>query len=316
MNEYLQRLDLLSTGQVKISVQNNAENNGTWRYHDLARHLYGWTDIFSDQFLDPTIRTDCQGRLQGPAIGFERDTVRTIAHYILGKHAYGMDDSIILNEINLDRSFYSILETVLHEQVHLWQQRFGEHPIKRKYHNHEYHNQEFVHVCESFGLHPFGIFGNHWKPADGPFEQLLKGYGILKPQESLVFPVIKGEKRNWWEKNREKGKSTLILYQCPCGQHVRVGKQEWPGATCNACGEPYQNIERKTKVEENVDKWIPIREAATIAGYDESTVRNLIFEGKIVYEKRPVVIQRVCVSLKDLIRYKKEVRIGRPSKKL
>lgn len=63
------------------------------------------------------------------------------------------------------------------------------------------------------------------------------------------------------------------------------------------------------------EEWMTIREAAAIAGYDESTVRNLIFGGKIVFEKRPVVIQRICVSLKDLMRYKKEVRIGRPPKK-
>lgn len=237
MHEHIQGVDLSSIEQAKTAVRYNAETDLTWRHHELAKQLYGWTDIFRDRFLDPIARLDRQGRLPGPVIGFDRDDVRTLAYYILGKNAYGIDDAIILNELNLDRPLYSVLETVLHEQVHLWQQRFGEHPVKRNY-----HNQEFVQKCESLGLHPFPILGFHWQPADGAFEQLLKEHLILKPQGELVFPVSEGQKRNWWQEDREKGRSTLVLYQCPCGQRVRVGKQDWPGATCHACGESYSKV--------------------------------------------------------------------------
>ena len=43
------------------------------------------------------------------------------------------------------------METLLHEQVHLWQQNFGEDPVRL---GRPYHNKEFVAKCEGLGLHP------------------------------------------------------------------------------------------------------------------------------------------------------------------
>ena len=76
------------------------------------------------------------------------------------------------------------------------------------------------------------------------------------------------------------------------------------------------NAEIRREEDEN-GKWVPVREAAEITGYAESTIRNLAREGKIALEKRrvPVIRNYVCVSIKDLLRYKKEVRMGRPPKK-
>ena len=39
--------------------------------------------------------------------------------------------------------------------------------------------------------------------------------GAFDTKTELVFPVNEGKKRNWWEQDREKGKSTLVPYQCP-----------------------------------------------------------------------------------------------------
>jgi len=43
------------------------------------------------------------------------------------------------------------LETLLHEQVHLWQQNFGKDPLKL---GRSHHNKEFIEKCESLGFHP------------------------------------------------------------------------------------------------------------------------------------------------------------------
>jgi hypothetical protein len=40
------------------------------------------------------------------------------------------------------------LETLLHEQVHLWQQNFGNDPVNP---GKPYHNKEFVEKCEHLG---------------------------------------------------------------------------------------------------------------------------------------------------------------------
>ena len=44
---------------------------------------------------------------------------------------------------------WAVLETLLHEQIHLWQQNFGEHSVERNY-----HNKEFVNKCKQLGLYP------------------------------------------------------------------------------------------------------------------------------------------------------------------
>ncbi len=239
MGERLNGIDLSATQTAKDAIRHNAEQDITWQHHEIAQQLYGWTDRFRDRFLDPIARVDRQGKLPGPVLGFEKTDHRILAYYHLGKNAFGLDDEIILNEVHLDAPLYSILEVVLHEQCHLWQQRFGEHPVQRNY-----HNQEFVAKAEALGLHPLPVIGCHWKMADGPFEVLMREYGIPKPEE-IYEPVGKGEKRNYWDKEKKEGKSTLSKWACGCGQVARIGKKNF-FATCDLCHEPFQPVNGKT----------------------------------------------------------------------
>ncbi|MBC7076709.1 MAG: hypothetical protein H5T92_00110 [Synergistales bacterium] len=241
MHERLKGIDLGSGEEAKRSIRYHAENDVTWEHHEIAKQLYGWTDIFRDRFLDPIARLDRQGRLPGPVLGFETFDHRAYAYYLLGHNAHGLEDEIILNEVHLNRPLYSILETVLHEQIHLWQQRFGEHPVTRNY-----HNKEFCQKAEALGLHPEPGTGCHLRPADGPFEALLREYGIYKPPEELLVPKV--EKVNWWELFKDladggerKGRSTLTKWSCGC-QNVRVGTKEFY-ARCTRCGELFVRVD-------------------------------------------------------------------------
>jgi len=74
------------------------------------------------------------------------------------------------------------LETLLHEQVHLWPQNFEEDPVKP---GKVYHNKEFVEKCESLGLHPMPAKGCHVAIADGIFAQLMGELGIERPDDVL-----------------------------------------------------------------------------------------------------------------------------------
>ena len=223
-------IDLSPTLEVKTAVRRNAETETTWKYHDIAKRLYTFTDIFRQRLIQPILKPD-QEVLPSPVIGFDYFDVRTLAYYRLGKNAYGIDDEIIFNERHLDRPMYSILETLLHEQLHLWQQRHGEHPVKKNY-----HNEEFVTKAENLGLHPFPIVGFHWKPADGLFQGLLLEHGIRKPEE--VWEVEEGEKRDWWidPDTKKKGRSTLHKWACPrCDLNIRVGVQRDIELACLPC---------------------------------------------------------------------------------
>lgn len=226
-------IDLSSGEQAKTSVRKHAESDLTWKHHEIAGQLYGWTDRFRDRLIDPVARID-RSTLPGPVIGFDSFDYRILAYYLLGKNAFGLEDEIILNEAHLDRPLYCILETVLHEQLHLWQQRFGQHPVKRNY-----HNQEFCEKAESLGLHPAPIIGCHYKPADGTFEALLREYGVYKPALAEQIELPKDKKRNWWEGERRKeGRSTLEKWSCSCGQHARIGTKAH-FAYCTLCKDPF-----------------------------------------------------------------------------
>ena len=252
--------------EAKGFVRKNAEGNPTWEHQELADQLYQWTDIFRDRLIDPVVVPGKEGKLPGPVIGFESFDYRVLAYYRLGKNAFGLDDEIILNEVHLQRPLYSILETVLHEQLHLWQQRRGQAPVTRNY-----HNSEFVQKCEGLGLHPELGSGVHLAPADGAYEALMAEYGIARPPMSDIWIVGPGEKRNWWvspDKER-KGRSTLSKWSCGC-QNVRVGTKEF-WAVCLKCGNPFMPVDDRAKQEANHESategrtlyQAPVREAGS-----------------------------------------------------
>ena len=75
------------------------------------------------------------------------------------------------------------METLVNEMIHLWQQNFGEHPIKP---GKVTLNVEFVRKCEYFGLHPRLGSGAHTRIADGLFEECMRRHGIPKPDTSQL----------------------------------------------------------------------------------------------------------------------------------
>ena len=110
-------------------IRKNAETAKDWEYREEAAFLYRWAVTFKERFLDPVARTD-RGRLPDPVIGFEPMRVEVLAGYTLARNPQGLLYEITFNARHLDRPQWEQLETLLHEQVHLWQQNSGEHPIK------------------------------------------------------------------------------------------------------------------------------------------------------------------------------------------
>ena len=143
--------------------------------------------LFKDRLLDPVLLTE-RRKLPDLVISFANlRNFSTLVAYRLMCNPQGL-----LYEITFNTEHYmeeggklvwrfgrlGQLETLLHEQVHLWQQNFGKDPVKP---GRVYHNKEFVEKCESLGLHPKIGEGYHLKLADGAFEILMRELGIAPP---------------------------------------------------------------------------------------------------------------------------------------
>jgi hypothetical protein len=224
---------LIETSNPKPEIRKNAEIAKDWEYSGEAKYLYGMAVLFKDRFLDPVLHTD-RGRLPDPVISFDNlRNMRTLAAYTLHRNPQGLLDEITFNTEHFEDQEgkkgwrfgrWAQLETLLHEQVHLWQQNFGEDPVKP---SKVYHNNEFVDKCESLGLHPMPVKGCHIAVADGVFAQLMGELGIERPDD---VPKLDGLKIDWFkflsdlEGKERKGTSTLKKWCCPeCGMKVRMG---------------------------------------------------------------------------------------------
>lgn len=236
---------LIEVANPQPEVRKNAEVAKDWPYTEEAVYLYRMATLLKDRFLDPVLLTDRQ-RLPDPVLSF--DNLRnqgTLAAYRLVRNPQGLLYEIILNtehytELDGKKTWifgkWAQLETLLHEQVHLWQQNFGKNPVKP---GKAYHNREFVDKCESLGLHPMLSVGCHTRLADGPFALLMKELGIEPPD---VANQPEGLRADWFKwlldflGKERKGRSSLTKWTCPeCGMNVRMGIKDDPELRHNPC---------------------------------------------------------------------------------
>jgi hypothetical protein len=234
----------LNSFDPKPEIRRNAENAKDWVYSEEAKYLYGMAVLFKDRFLDPVLHTD-RGRLPDPVISFnDLRNRKTLAAYTLHRNPQGLLDEITFNTVHHDEKDgkkvwkfgkWAQLETLLHEQVHLWQQNFGENPVKP---GRVYHNKEFVAKCESLGLHPMPIVGCHVEVADGVFARLMAELGIERPSDVPKVREGSPAKKDWFRPEKGKGTSTLHKWVCPdCGLSVRIGIGSDPLLVHDVCSE-------------------------------------------------------------------------------
>lgn len=247
--EFARGAQLIEVNNPQPEVRKNAETARDWEYTDEAAYLYRMANQFKERFLDPIIRND-RNRLPDPVISFQNlRNINTLAAYRLTRNPQGLLYEIIMNtehysDAPMDGrttkqwSFgkWAQLETLLHEQVHLWQQNFGEHPVQV---GRAYHNKEFVAKCESLGLHPKLGEGYHLRLADGVFADLMKDLGIPAPDLSRRTMGIDLDWFSWYLDNlgkKKKGKSSLQKWTCPeCGLNARMGIKGDPQLRHNPC---------------------------------------------------------------------------------
>jgi hypothetical protein len=232
-------------------VRKNAETARDWEYSEEATYLYREALLFKDRFLDPVLLTD-RHRLPDPVISFRNlRNKNTLAAYTLVRNPQGLLFEITMNtehyadeeqdgKVKKVWSFgkWAQMETLLHEQVHLWQQNFGEDPVKP---GRPYHNKEFVAKCEGLGLHPMPGVGCHIKLADGPFALLMKELGTPPPELNSKPEDLDIDWFKWFLDSLGKGRkgtSSLHKWTCPeCGLNARFGIKGDPQITHEPCSQ-------------------------------------------------------------------------------
>lgn len=244
------REQLIEVNNPQPEIRRNAEKARDWEYAEEAAYLYRISNLFKDCLLDPILLTDRGRRLPDPVISFENlRNLNTLAAYTLVRNPQGLLYEITMNiqqyaDVIIDGKGkkqwelgkWAQLETLLHEQVHLWQQNFGQNPVKP---GRPYHNKEFVEKCESLGLHPKLGPGYHVKPADGVFANLMKELGIESPDLSNRTMGFDMDWFYWYldtDGKMRKGKSTLHKWTCPeCGLNARIGIKDDPRLRHDPC---------------------------------------------------------------------------------
>ena len=197
------------TQDINDVLKENAVVVEDWSYRDLARLLYEWADRFNKEF---------ELGLDTPALQIERIRAQAIGSYRPGRNGFGLHHEVTFNTKHLDRPVAEILETLLHELLHEWQQIYSK-PGKGNYHNRQYQEkaQSFGLIVDSWG-HSLGV-------APGPFTDLLKRHGV----DATVLP-LPGEDS---VRSRPRGESKMKKWVCRC-MTVRAAKEL--EAQCLKCG--------------------------------------------------------------------------------
>jgi len=224
---------LIEVNNPQPAVRKNAENASDWIFKEEAVNLYRLAIIFRDRLVDPILRTD-RNQVPDPVISF--DDMRNnniLAAYTLNRNPQGLLHEITLNTAHYEEvegkpvwrfGKWAQAESLLHEMLHLKQQKYGKEPYKR---GKSTHNKEFCEMSKQLGLNVVPNIGCHYAPADegSPFAILMHEMGIPRPTDVPTAEGTRGRRLDWFEiGKKEKGRSSLSKWQCPeCGLNVRIG---------------------------------------------------------------------------------------------
>jgi hypothetical protein len=142
-----------------------ATGDESWLLRKKSEFLHRWADIFNKEFFDSALPT--------PSISFEATRKEVLGHFVHGRNHYGLRYNINLNRQHLYRSDAEHLETLVHEQIHLYQEITDTAPGTVNY-----HNRAFVDKAQQIGLKAMLGRGCHIGAPQDPFVALLKEHSV------------------------------------------------------------------------------------------------------------------------------------------
>jgi len=209
------------------------KNLPTKQNYDELSHAY---DFFNRRLFG--------GELPGCLFTLQRKS-RSMGYFSFERFVNRDDtksDEIALNpEYFATRPVEDVLSTLVHEQVHQWQRRFGTPPRRG------YHDQEFAAKMEAIGLMPSntgtpggkttGEKMSHYIMADGPFIHACKE--LLQTSFEIVwydrFPVQ-------MVKEYEFAAGTTVTLMQPAGASAMAATEAASGMPADDDGEPVTGI--------------------------------------------------------------------------
>jgi hypothetical protein len=194
------------------SVRHAATGDSTWVHSELLSFLYKWADIFNNNFFG--------NRLPPPVISLER-TRRSLGHFVPGRNSFGLKFNVNLNQLYLGRSEADLLETLVHEQIHLLQEITGTAGMGN------YHNKAFCTKAAEIGLQVEMGRGCHYGSPTDPFVSLLRKHGVsFEPRVVRVEPP-----------QAKAARPRLRRWSCRCKSVWCGGKLK---AMCLLCEQEFQ----------------------------------------------------------------------------
>jgi hypothetical protein len=157
------------------SVRDAATGESEWVHRELISFLYKWADIFNQEFF--------AGKLPQLIIAIQKTRKNYLGSFVPGRNSLGLKFNVNVNRKYLGRSEADLLETLCHEQIHLYEATYGK-PGKGNY-----HNKAFVKMAAEIGLQVEMGRGCHIGSPTDPFVSLLRKHGVsFEPREVKVEP--------------------------------------------------------------------------------------------------------------------------------
>jgi hypothetical protein len=200
---------------INLSLRDH-EISTSWDLQSVARTCHEFFDLSNVEFFS--------ARLPQCFLRFGSRRRGRLGEYSPTRNDVGARFEINLNPRHFDRPLYQVLGTLLHEQVHLWQDLYGK-PSKTNW-----HNREFVERARSVGIpcesgrHAFTIAYTE------PFLTLAKRAGIEIGE--LGAPVLSAELLESAER-----KPKLKRWTCGC---TNIWAAVAVDAVCQKCGSKFE----------------------------------------------------------------------------
>lgn len=146
------------------------------------------------------------------------------------------------------RQRWIVYEALAHQLIHGYQGYARELGIeaRKKADIISWHDLRFIDLSSQIGLNVRLGKGNHFTPASGVFEEIMKSQDI--PQPPKVIVTEQGRQLNWWEKihGKIRGTSTLALYEnSACNRKpvckLRLGRSDL-NLICGDCGGQFKLV--------------------------------------------------------------------------
>jgi len=204
------------TEPINLDLKKHQVTADDWEYHALVADLHTWAARFCGEFKLQT---------PVPALAVERLRRDVLGHFRPGRNGWGLKWEVVIDKNHATSSeYWQVLGTLLHEQLHIWQDALGTQPSRS---NHNYHNRQMRSKAASLGLIVDRWGHTRFAPDHSPFLEILKKHGVKVP----ALPPVEDQEAP----AQHLGTSKLKLWICDCPVRVRVAVRNFR-ARCLVCG--------------------------------------------------------------------------------